>query len=232
LNGRIAEFLAVPGRRRQLLVVAGALVALIGAFELGQLTAGHNALQARLAESRLARRAGQIEAENREVSAKLARLETDARVDREAYAQVEQQLGELQGKIIEQQEELAFYRGVIGGPGEGGLQVQDFAVTAAESGKARLRFVLAQPERAERYVQGRLQIRVEGTRAGRLVSLDAAAMGAAKSLDFGFRYFQDVTLELGVPADFTPQRIVIRVLPATRGIRESVVSFPWGTGTP
>jgi hypothetical protein len=230
LSGRLAGLLADPGRRRQLAVAAGGIVVLAGAFELGQLTAGHNALRAQLAERRLARSAEALEDENRAMSARLARLETDAAVDREAYAQVEQQLAELQGKIIEQQEELAFYRGVIGGPGEGGLKVQDFAVEPTAPGAARLRFVLAQPERADRDVTGRLQIRVEGTRGGRLVSVDAAAMGAAKSLDFRFRYFQDVALELRLPPDFVPQRAVIRVLPATRGVRESVVSFPWGTG--
>lgn len=214
----------VTGARRQALIGVLAVVALAGAFVLGRSTGGVP-LRPGAAERGAPTAAG-LERENRELSAKVARLEMDATVDREGYAQVEQQLVELQGKIIEQQEELAFYRGIIGGPGEGGLKVQDFAVAAAAPGAATLRFVLAQPGSAEREVQGRLQIRVEGTRGGRLVSLDVAQLGAVAP-EFRVRYFQDFALELRLPADFEPQRIVIRVLPATRGIRDSVVSFPW-----
>jgi hypothetical protein len=90
--------------------------------------------------------------------------------------------------------------------------------------------MLAQTERAEREVQGQMQIRVEGLRGGRIVSIDVANLAAGRTagrLAFNVRYFQDVAIELRLPADFTPQRVVIRVLPATRGVKDSVESFPW-----
>jgi hypothetical protein len=191
--------------------------------------AGHNALQAELERRELARRAGRIEAENRAAAKRIARLETDASIDRAAYAEIEAQLSELQGKLIEQQEEVAFYRGIVGGPGEGGLKVQDFGLTGAADGRINLRFVLAQSERAERDVSGKTQIRIEGTRAGRLVSLDASSLtgGGAAPLAFAFRYFQEMSVPLRLPPDFVAQRVVIRVQPATRGVRASVESFPW-----
>lgn len=225
----LREYLAAPGRRRQLAVAAGALIALVGAFELGQVRAGYNALEAEIAQRRLGRQVATLESERRAATEKLARLQTDSKIDREAYARVEEQLAELQGKIMEQQEEVAFYRGVIGGPGEGGLKIQDFALTAAGTEGVRLRFVLAQTERAEREVQGQMQVRVEGTRASRLVSIDLATLvaGNGTTLAFNFRYFQDVAVDLRLPGDFTPQRVVIRVLPATRGVKDSVESFPW-----
>ncbi len=226
----LRAFGAAPGRRRQLLAATGAVVALIGAFELGQTRAGHNALQAQLAERRLSRQIKTLEAENRARARKLARLETDGKIDREAYTQVEKQLAELQGRIFEQQEEVAFYRGIIGGPGESGLKVQDFALTVAAGSAVNLRFVLAQVERAEREVRGQAQIRVEGTRAGRVVSLDVASLaagGSAVPLSFSFRYFQELAVLLRLPVDFTPRRVVIRILPATSGTNGSVESFPW-----
>jgi hypothetical protein len=226
----LREFLSVPGQRRQLAAIAGGLVALVGAFEVGQIRAGHNALQAEIAQRRLTRQVAALETENRLTMAQLARLQTDAKIDRETYSQVEAQLAELQGKIIEQQEEVAFYRGVIGGPGQGGLKVQDFALTAGVPPAINLRFMLAQTERAEREVQGQMQIRVEGLRGGRVVSIDVANLAAGRTagrLAFNVRYFQDVAIELRLPADFTPQRVVIRVLPATRVVKDSVESFPW-----
>lgn len=227
----LREFLAAPGRRRQLAVAAVSLVALAGAFELGQVRAGHNALAAEIAQRRLGRQIAALESERRAASEQLTRLQTDSKIDREAYARVEEQLAELQAKIIEQQEEVAFYRGVIGGPGEGGLKIQDYALTTSGPDGVRLRFVLAQSERAEREVKGQMQVRVEGTRGGRLVSLDLASLAAggtnAAPFAFNFRYFQDVAIDLRLPGDFTPQRVVIRVLPATKGVKDSVESFPW-----
>ena len=215
-------------QRRQLAFAAGGLIALIGAFELGQLRAGYSTLRAEIAERQLGRQVATLKSENRATLEQLTRLTTDGKVDREAYARVEEQLAELQAKIIEQQEELAFYRGVVGGPAQGGLRVQDFALTAAAAG-VHVSFVLAQAERAERAVRGQLQIRVEGTRAGRIVSIDLGSLAAAPGtvpLSFSFRYFQDVAADLRVPADFTPQRVVIRILPAS-GVKGSVESFPW-----
>jgi hypothetical protein len=209
-------------------MLAGGLVALIAAFELGQLRARYDSGSAAIA-SRLSSEIASLKAENRAAREQLARRQTDEKVDRQAYAQVEQQLAELQGKIIEQQEELAFYRGVVGGPAKGGVRVQDFALTASKAG-VRLSFVLAQAERAEREVRGQLQIRIEGTRGGQIVSLDLASLAArpaAAPRTFAFRYFQEIATDLRTPTDFAPQRVVIRVLPATSGVKASVESFPW-----
>ena len=54
-------------------------------------------------------------------------------------------------------------------------------------------------------MRGQLQIRVEGTRAGRIVSIDLASLAAspgAVPLSFAFRYFQDVGADLRVPGGF------------------------------
>lgn len=227
VTGPLREFLAAPGRTRQLLLAAAALVALAGAFELGQLRAGYNAMEAQLAQRRLEARLAGLEAENRSTRQELARVQTDDKVDRESYAQVESQLAGLQDKIIEQQEELAFYRGIVGGPGQGGLKVQEFTREAGAAGVTRVKFVLAQVEHAEREVRGQLQVRIEGLRGGRLTSLDMASLGAAPR-DFSFRYFQEMSADIRLPPDFTPERVVIRVLPATAGVQASVESFPWG----
>ncbi len=224
------RWLSQPGRRRQLLAAGAAAAALLGAFQLGQMRAGYNVLQAQLAQRRLSGEVRKLRVDNRQVTGQLTRLQTDELVNRESYAQVEQQLAELQDKLIEQQEELAFYRGIVGGAARGGLRVQDFALSPVSTGAVRLRFVLAQAESAERDVRGQLQVRLEGLRAGGVVSLDVAALSAPQNgllPDFAFRYFQEISAELRVPADFTPERVVIRIVPATRGFKGSVESFPW-----
>ncbi len=211
--------------RRELIATAGGLVALVGAFELGQYRGGQSAAQSELDRNR--RDIAALQAENRDAREQVTRLQTDEKVDREAYGQVEQQLAELQGKLIEQQEELKFYRGIVGGSDQGGLRVQEFALTAIPAG-ARIGFMLARAEAVDREVRGQMQIRVEGLRADRVVSVDLASLSATPlSLSFAFRYFQQVTADLRIPQDFTPQRVVIRVVPATRGLKPTVESFPW-----
>jgi hypothetical protein len=229
LSARLGELLARVARR-PLLAAAGAALALTGAYLLGGLRGGDDGFADEVAERHLRRQLTLLKEENRKVTEQLARLRTDQRVDREAYTRVEEQLAELQGKIIEQQEELAFYRGIVGGPGQAGLRIQDFAVSGRPAGGFRLHFILAQVRQVEREVRGQMQVRVEGTRAGRHVSMDVASLAASADgprLSFAFRYFQDIAMDLKLPADFTPQRVVIRILPTTRGVQASVESFPW-----
>ena len=54
-------------------------------------------------------------------------------------------------------------------------------------------------------------------------------MGSIEAMQQGSkdRYFQDMETEIRIPAGFTPQRVVIRVLPTTGGMKPSVESFPW-----
>jgi hypothetical protein len=215
-----------PGRRIALAAALGVFIGVLLAG-LAQTLGGGSSLAAQIsAESR------RLAADNRRLSQELNRLRIDMDVDREAYGQVEKQLAELQDKILEQQEEVAFYRGVVGGAGEGGVQVKDLTIQPAADGRYALAFVVAQIETAEREVQGQIQLRIEGERASRTVSVDAASLASAaarKALTFRFRYFTEVSLELALPAGLKPQRVVVRVLPATRGVRTSVASFPWVT---
>jgi hypothetical protein len=226
---------SAPGERRRLLQLLAALVVVGGAFALGEWRGRQNAMGLPDGERQLQERISTLETDNRETHEQLARLQTDARIDRETYAQVEAQLTDLQGKIIEQQEELAFYRGIVGGPGKGGLQVQDFSLTTLPASGVRLRFVLARVEGAGQYVRGEVQVRVEGLRDGRVVSIDLASLAngpAARSLPFNFRYFQDMEAEIRLPGGFTPQRVVVRIVPRTGGMKPSVESFPWSPRGP
>ena len=220
MKAGLPDWFLQPGRWRQVALGAGLALALVGAFELGQLRAGVGPREPGHELERL-------RAENRRGAEQLARLETDAEVNRQAYAEVERQLAELQGKLIEQQEEMAFYRGIVGV--RGSLSVQDFSLSPLAGGGVLLRFVLAQQQPTGREVSGQAQVRVEGLRGGRAASLDLAALGAGSGTarNFSVRYFGEVTAELHPPADFEPRRVVIRVVPATSGLQAGVESFPW-----
>ncbi len=223
----LRDWLTAPQHQQSRLIAAVALLAFLVGYAVPTLVAFLGiGSQPSAYGSELSR----LRSDNRRLNRAFTRLQTDTQVDRAAYAQVEKQLAELQEKILDQQEELAFYRGVVGGSGESGLQVKDFALGRVADGRVELSFVIAQISSTQREVAGTAQIRIEGERGGRVVSIDVAPLLSAearRSLSFQLRYFQNIRVNFAVPADFTPSRVVLRVQPAARGSRASVASFPW-----
>lgn len=212
-----------------------ALLLLAGAYQLGRWRGGHELAAARVQQQDLEERLAVLAGENRHARQELARLETDALVDREACLQVEAQLPGLQDRLLEQQEELAFYRGIVGGASQGRLRVRDFSRERLADGSNRIRFILASVGQQQLPVRGQLQLRIEGRRAGRFASLDAGSPEWASGTvprDFDFRYFQAISAQFRLPGDFVPERVVIRLLPATAGVSASVDSFPWQPVSP
>lgn len=211
-------------------LAVGALALLVGAFELGRVTAGRSTgdwFAERRAASRTADRVAELEA-------KLAESEIARRVDKEAYAQVEASLADLQSRLAEQSQELSFYRGILS-PTDGSatLRVQRLLVMPGmEPHHYRLRIVLVQAGRQDAPVAGSLDVAVDGTRGGRPASLPLDEIARqSKSLGFSFRYFQEVETEVELPADFQPQRVQVEARPrnAAAPVRQT---YPWKVETP
>jgi hypothetical protein len=196
----------------------GALAALLGGFalyELGMMRAGFSRLGS-LAEYReLQDEYETAVEEQKRLRERNAVLETAAKIDREAYRQVEERLIELQTQIQEQTEELEFYKGIVNADEGSGLRIQDFRISRATGERNyKLRVVLAQALRSNRKISGRLELTIEGSRGGAAETLDVrdliAADQGAGALDFGFRYFQDLQANVTIPADFEPSRVHVR----------------------
>lgn len=211
------------------LVVAGYLI-----FETGRLMAGHNLVEA-AAERRSHRQTEKLlRAELVEVQEGLTQLRTDRKTDVEAYAEVERSLGELQAKIQEQREAIAFYRGIISpADSNSGLRVQDFQVLrGGDESQYRLRLVLVQVKQHHREIYGSVRLSVDGARDGEIVTYplkDLLASGERKSWNYGFRYFQDFERELLMPAGFSPLTVNIELVPKGAGNTGLKQSFPWST---
>jgi hypothetical protein len=220
------------------LLVIGALVAAalaigIGAFEGGRMSANYSTVK-----SALERRAlqSQLDAANAQVAAletKIAELEVARRVDREASAQIEKSLGDLETRLGEQAQELAFYRSIVspknGAPGLRIVRVQVLPGTRPLN--YRLRIVLIQAQRPTSTVAGTIGVSLDGTRSGRAVSLPLSELGKSAELAFSLRSFQELETELDLPADLHPMRLQVEVRPkgAEAPLRQSVA---WKIDTP
>jgi hypothetical protein len=217
----------------QLGSIVGVLAALWGCFEAGRMLAGYSVVSAE--RERLARRAEirDLTTKLRDAEAHLATAEVARRVDHEAEAQVEKSLAELQARLGEANQELAFYRSIVS-PSDGalGMRVQRLRVQPALAPRRyRVRLVLMQAARQEAVSAATADFTVEGLRGGHATSLPLAEIGtSARVLNFSFRYFQELETEIELPADFVPQTIQVEVRPA-KGASPIRQAYPWKLDT-
>ena len=213
-----------------------ATVVMIGAgfglYVAGQSRAGFNRIQAVRQLAALRNELSEQEANNHALRAKIAMLDTAAKIDSEAYRRVEAALVDLQTKILDQQEDIAFYRGIVSPDDTAGLRIQNFSLSRAIGPQTfNMQLVLAQAFRSGRQLVGHVELSVDGMRQGEAVRLglrDLLADEAPPSrLNFSFRYFQDLTVELVLPRGFAPQRVIVRITPEGKSAKTVEESFDW-----
>ena len=229
----------IPGLGRSWVQRAILVVALVfGAyliFEFGRIQAKFNIVDAISEQQALL---DEIEGlENRIAGHKqeIALLETHQDIDREAYQVVEENLGDLQKKIQEQRDAIAFYRGILS-PADGGrgLRVQDLKLSKGKDDRQYyVLLVLVQVMQHDRSVKGEVDFSIDGAQDGVDVTYALEQLLPAEAdsnWPFSFRYFQDFDRELVLPVGFTPEKINIEVISRTKSIASVKQSFLWGTG--
>ena len=213
------------------LIVAAAYLV----YEFGRISAGYNIADA--ADERRAYDAqiDVLNAEIGELKQQVALLETHREVDRQAYREVEASLVDLQSKIQEQQDAIAFYRGIVSpADGKAGLRVQDLKLTrTSEERTFNLRLVLVQAMKHDRKVSGDVNLMVEGSENGVQKSYQFADLvdDDDTAWKFSFRYFQDFDRRLALPDGFEPERITVQVESRTRSISSIEESFSWAASS-
>lgn len=205
----------------RLLVVLGVVVVAAGAylsFELGRYQAGYSLLDEQRRMERYEAELAEREARIEELERERAILETSREIDRETYAQVETELERLQQRIQAQEEELAFYRGIVT-PEDGisGLRIQSLEIGGAESERRhRLRLTLVQAIVHNERVSGSVRLVFGGQLDGEPAELgyeDVAAGSGPPALGYDFRYFQTLERELVLPVGFEPDTVTVEVRP-------------------
>lgn len=201
------------------------------AYELGQIRAGHNAFEARDRIGELKRGLAEQQDENQDLRERNAQLETDRKIDDEAYARVEAKSSELEAQIRDQQEDLEFYRGIVADQ-QAGLRVQDFVLWPGDGPLSySMRLVLAQAMRAGTRVSGSVELEIEGVQGSEQLTLDLGDLlsGDARKtrLDFSFRYFQNLEAELVLPEGFAPATVHVKLTPRGKSSESVEKSFDW-----
>jgi hypothetical protein len=162
--------------------------------------------------------------------ARLAVLEREADVLRQANRLLRDRESEHQAELNTLQSELDFYRRLAGTGGEQtGLDVYRAELVATGSDRV-FQFVLTLTQNIRRasIVTGRARIDVEGTLEDRPVTLSWSQLGDGDTPEptFRFKYFQQLDGYLALPEFFLPTRLVVTL--EAKGQRTPVQrSFEW-----
>lgn len=222
-----SRFIAVRAVVVALFIGAGYLL-----FEFGRIQAGYDVVAAVGERQAYEERIEALENTIIDLNEELALLKTHRDIDQEAYTQVEASLSELQGKIQEHQDALAFYRGIVSpADGNAGLKVQDFRLTRGPREREyQIRLVLVQAMKHDRKVSGDVILRIAGIENGveKSYSYDELLPDDGDSeWAFSFRYFQDFDRAVVLPNGFTPETVTVEVQSRTRSIASIEESFSW-----
>ena len=187
------------------------MLAIWAAFVYGEHRAGFD----REAAGRLVDAVDEAERHNAELSEQITVLQQQRDVDRNARAQAQSALDDMQHKLAEVQEELGFYKGIVSpATGEEGIRVQSLKI--GYGGAPRLyhyHLVLIQQRTRELRVSGSLGIKIYGVQSGKPLILDAhdLAPSGNPSLGFAFQYFQNLEGDALFPEGFTPGRVEVSI---------------------
>jgi len=201
------------------------LLSLGGGFFAGQWRAQQAIVENKGLRAALgATQAAEQELRNRVVDAELS-LETQ----KFAVTAMREQLTGMHGERAELFEELGFFRNLMtSDDGPQGLRVGGFDLLPGE-GANSYRFVIlvTQAAKVRRLVSGQASLVVQGTVDGGEAQFTLADLetNSLDTLNFRFRYFQDLDGVLNLPENFAPQAVIVTL--RTKKGPSIDRSFPW-----
>lgn len=208
-----------------------AIFSLYAAYELGRFDAGYDRMAASQQRTELEVEIGRLEKSNRDLRARLAALETMRVGHERERAEVSRTILDLQGRLARQQQDLAFYRGIVTqSAGALGVKIQQLRIENADAPRRyRVRLTLVQAGRPESAVSGTVSLKVDGAAGSAGASHELASLTGQKQseLPFNFRYFENFEQEISLPEGFTPEKVTVVVRATRKGVTPLTQSFPW-----
>lgn len=226
----------MPWRQRFLLAALGLtlLVGFFGAFEYGRSSSSYDFWGTVVERRELNARIETLEAENQALRGKLAVAETERLSLNRERAEVARNIGELQAQVSRQEQQLAFYKGIVTqGASPAEVRIQRIRVeSGAGPGRFRLKIALVRPVQNESLVSGTVQVQVDGQQKGLPVRLELRQMTnpEASSLPYSFRYVENLDTDLTLPVDFRPERVTVELRSSRKGADPLVQTQVWDAG--
>ncbi len=174
------------------------------------------------------------------LQAQLVESELAREVDAAAARALRDSIRGLKDELASLTEEVTFYKSLMAPSSVArGLQIADFELTPMDTpGRYTFHLLLTQVEARRDWVQGDATLEVHGRQQPETTGSDSATAvvervlplteiveGDTYPLKFRFRYFQDLTGVISLPAGFEPERIVVTA--EKRGASPLDRSFDW-----
>lgn len=195
------------------------------AYELDHLLLERETLLSRIAE---------LESRNHKLVQKNAHLDGGSKIEREAYQQANQELIKLQQELLEQKEELVFYRGIVSPSDRAlGVNLQSFEVRRKNSqNQYSFKLILTKSGKSTKKVSGDTSVVIRGEIDGKVSELkltDLTLDKSDKGTKFAFRYFQVFEGDIVLPEGFEPFEVKIGVIPTTKKVEAFTETISWAT---
>ncbi len=220
-------------RRRRRLRVYGTLfvvLAVLLAFVGGQISVRENTSRIERDRVRLKDQVNQLDSALRAARNELALHRTGSEVSQQAQEQVRSEIRDLRGQLAELEEAVAFYKSVMApGSVEQGLRIEKFDLAATgTSGEFAFRLVLTQIGDNRNNIAGDVLLRLAARRNDAPVQLNGSDMLVEGSeTRFRFRYFQELTGRLRLPADVVPEQITVEAINGARRNQKTEKTYMW-----
>lgn len=141
-------------------------------------------------------------------------LEKGGEVDREAAEGIRQTVKELKLQIATLEEEVSFYKGIMAPSGQDkGLRISKINIQPLDqANKFRYSIMMTQVADNKSYIKGLAAINFVGLDAGKRKIMPLRELdGKINDLGvkFSFRYFQEVSGEITLPANFKVEQVQV-----------------------
>lgn len=175
----------------------------------------------------------QAQARIQQLEQQVATLARSDQISRQANRDLQNALSERDEELSGLRADVAFYQRLVGATAQRrGLAVHELKLQPQTEQAWHFTATLTQNLNRGAVNRGRLQLSVEGTRNGRLETLDWPRLRQqpdAQGMAFSFKYFQQLEGELVLPPQFKPLRVTARLQPDD-GHRVDQ-SFTWAEAT-
>jgi hypothetical protein len=186
-------------------------------FDFGMRYASHEVVKLRKQQRELRTQLTRARDEQRDMEEQNAVLQRSSQIDREAAIGIKNDLAAVESRLLDLRKELELYRGIVApGDAEPGLRVQRLELTEASNpGRYRFDMTITQVKRDGKTAKGVIEMEVTGVENGNsaIMLFDKLGGDGDKPLSFSFRYFQHFRGEFGLPADFAPHKVLIKLKP-------------------
>ena len=174
----------------------------------------------------------ELETRNHNLVQKNAHLLGGSKIERGAYELANQELVRLQQQLLEQKEELAFYRGIVSpNDTELGVNLQTFEVRKKNNqNQFSYKMILTKSGKSTVRVRGDTSIMIRGEKAGDVSEMNISELALENSptnTKFAFRYFQVFEGDIALPDGFKPFEVEIGIKPTTKKVESFSETISW-----